>query len=125
MKIWRVESDDRNIEALYIDDFEIIEKYISPNFRGGRIDNWEPIKVERAGRKRKCDVYKFALGQLVVSEKAVQVLQSHMSDKVQILPIDYEGIKTLYVLNVINMVDCLDYDKSVLRRWEDPHLRIG
>jgi len=42
-----------------------------------------------------------------------------MSDKVQILPIDYEGIKTLYVLNVINMVDCLDYDKSVLRRWED------
>ena len=45
--------------------------------------------------------------------------QPFMSDKVQILPIDYEGTKTLYVLNVINVVDCLDYEKSKIRRFSD------
>jgi len=119
MKIWIVESDNRNVEALYIDHYEIIEKYIIPNFKGRRIDDWEAIKVERAGRKRKCDVYRFVSGHLVVSERAVQILQPLMSDKVQILPIDYEGTKTLYVLNVINVVDCLDYEKSKIRRMRD------
>ena len=52
----------------------------------------------------------------VFNERALQVLHHLIRDSVQIFPLSHESQK-FYMINVIEIVDCLDEELSEVRRY--------
>lgn len=117
MKIWEMsfEVDKYN----FFDGDKIkIEKNI--HFKGkSLIDVWENIDVDTYYKKKKIpDGIRFTYGAALFNDKALEKLSLYLDGKVEILPFYHEGIK-YHVINVLNVIDAVDYDKSVFDRRVD------
>jgi hypothetical protein len=117
MKIWIIERDSNVVESATFEDFEKdYHKYFENSFCGKFIDNWGDIRIRRYGKKRKCDLYSFYSGSPLISERAMLELKSFSQNKIQFLPVTYNGNQTLYLINVIEVIDCLDRERSIIKR---------
>lgn len=52
-------------------------------------------------------------GVLACSERALKVIKPLVANFVEILPLDYKD-QHFYTLNVLNVVDCVDYTRSIV-----------
>ncbi|MFD1878473.1 imm11 family protein [Vibrio chagasii] len=57
-------------------------------------------------------------GMMIFNKKGKEALSSFIKPYGQFLPLDCEG-KELYILNIFNVVDCLDLDKSEIMFREE------
>lgn len=57
-------------------------------------------------------------GAVVLSQKAKQVLGNKLKDYVEFLPVTVDG-ETRYILNVVNVIDVLDREKSIYKIYSD------
>jgi hypothetical protein len=108
MKIFVLE----NIESfLTFEDEEIFGRFRRKFIGMPMSREWESVYVEEIKPNgKKFDISKLCTNP-VFSEKAVLMLKNMLNDKVEVLP--YSNKKEhYYAINVINMIDCVDLEKS-------------
>ncbi|MDR6553765.1 imm11 family protein [Paenibacillus qinlingensis] len=112
MKIWKwnykestlTRSNHLEFSNLFLDGF-IGEKMS---------DNWPTIYMEDINKKgRLYDCTGLTPGKPILNEKAVNNLAYFLDGKAEELPLKHAR-EPYYVINVINVVNCLDYEKSDL-----------
>lgn len=115
MNIWDVVVDVKNFEAIYLTDNDgnILSFYVDwPDFRGQLFSsNWSTPKAKFGERKTVGNFVDLDPGVLICDSYAWVCLEKHISNEVEALNIDVEGLD-MKILNITNIVDCLDEDKS-------------
>jgi len=66
-----------------------------------------------------CDVISYRPGALIISKHAMEKMTPFIENEVEFLPIKLKGMGDYYVLNVVNVIDCLDMSKSEVRYHAD------
>ncbi|MEF3302238.1 imm11 family protein [Paenibacillus sp. GYB003] len=61
------------------------------------------------------DCPQFSAGIPVFSEKAITITYDFLKDSAEILPLNHDTMK-LFALNVIQVLDAIDYEKAIVRR---------
>lgn len=122
MKIWKLKEDLKNSEGLIVEDKELRNKYIYPNFNGQVIQSWDTIKVKTANKEKGADQFIFLASSPVFSPKAVGVLQPLLENNTQTLPLTYNDSKEIFIINVIKMIDGLDTNQSVVSRLKNGNI---
>jgi hypothetical protein len=91
----------------------------SSSFSGESLsDIWIAIEVETLYKRKYNDFPKYGIGKPVVSEKVKNIIFPFISGEAEFLPLLHEG-KKLYMLNVIHVLDCVDWENSKVTRL--PH----
>lgn len=120
MKIWKLETDANNYDYFTIPNDEERKKVLFDYCFDGRhiADRWKPIKVEVIEESKRSDTPTFGGGRPVLSENAVLILGDLIKGVTEILPLDYSKEK-YYVINVVDVVDCIDYEKTKCKMFEN------
>lgn len=117
MKIWILDCDVDNYENLtckkkldidYIQTFDGAEK----------IKDWSPMQVKRMYDREFSNSPGFSPHIPVFDEKAINVLADLLIGNAEILPLDCED-GNFYAINVINVMNCIDYEKSKYKTFRD------
>lgn len=85
-------------------------------------EQYSPVEVTFSGDGLLCDNMSLASGASTFSKKAVDLLMPIMGSQVEVLPLSFKT-KQYFLVNVINILDCIDYDASEFERYE-PNGRI-
>lgn len=120
MKIWELDSDRNNgYESLVLanrkEDYPL---YIKGQFNGKPIENWGNIEFKTHQKGKHSDIPDFSSGMPVFSIKTVDAVKDLVEGHVQILPIIHEQHE-LYMINVNNVVDAIDYDNAVVDHYDN------
>lgn len=62
------------------------------------------------------DVFSVEVSSFILNERSYKILYPYIKNEVQIFKIKSEN-DNLYVVNITNIIDCLDYDKSEIKRF--------
>ena len=114
MRIFRIKNDSNNVQAVQPTN----EKLINLEFLNfdceSRKNNWRELEVYIFNPKTTPkNFYNFASGNLVFDEIALDVFQTLFEIAGEILPLQVERGQKLYLLNVLDCRNALDYDKTV------------
>jgi hypothetical protein len=121
MNIYRIKTDSNNIQLLQATK----EEYTKLSFRTfdcvSRLKNWEELEVYVYDPKTKPkNFYSWAGGILVFDEKVLDVCQTIFEMAGEILPLRLErSEQKLYVLNILQCRNGLDYDRTVWDYYDD------
>ncbi|RTE02241.1 imm11 family protein [Paenibacillus whitsoniae] len=113
MRIWKLSgSTDESINLERYDEHKGIIDILRTGepFEG----NWKKLKVASIGHSDNSDSPDWISGIPVFTDHAVQILNDFLEGIVQILPLEHNS-KKLNAINVTNLVDCLNVDRSVIR----------
>ncbi|QAA34158.1 imm11 family protein [Clostridium manihotivorum] len=126
MKIWKIDKNVNDFAGFFLEDEDnkaILEEFLD---KGIYIDKWSELEL------RACDTDKpFADclhlwsggNPLIVSEKAKEIMSSKFNEHVQFLPMIYKrDNKNYYVMNILSIIDCVDYEKSDLKILMDKYI---
>jgi hypothetical protein len=132
-KIFRLETDpDEHDDLLAISRpgvawFEVFNKLC----KGVRCtDWWEPVPMEwkparvRKNRGKPVDIIGLMGDGLTFSDRAVEVLAPLVGDVIELLPLAYDGPGHFQVVNMLDIVDCLEEQRSVLDRYRSGRVSI-
>lgn len=72
---------------------------------------WIPLQIEELDKNAKIYDYCKMANIPILSEKAVHTLRDFLEGKVEILPCEHDT-GTYYAINIINVIDCIDYEKA-------------
>lgn len=117
MKIWILDCDVDHYENLtwkgqldidYIQSFDGTKK----------TENWSPMKVQRMYDREFSNTPGLSPHIPVFDEKAICVLGDLLAGNAEILPLDCED-GNFYAINVINVMNCIDYEKSQYKTFRD------
>lgn len=116
MKIWLIKLEVDKYNSF--NGYDVKEK-LSVNFYGNNIsDKWVAPSITAYYKKRKiADISSFSNGAPLFNEKTIDVLEEFLKDKAELLPVYHEKSK-YYVVNIINVIDALDYEKSEFERFD-------
>ncbi|MNW39972.1 hypothetical protein D3C74_170740 [compost metagenome] len=78
---------------------------------------WKPMKVETLYKKTYKDFPNFGKDP-VVSAKVRQIIEPYVKDQVEFLPISHAELD-LYLINVLNIIDCVDWKRSDVHQMSD------
>lgn len=128
MKIWILRLDVNKYPWISFEERSNLLKK-TEIFNGNRLsDGWQPVKLKKvstgaAGAN--------ALGGDIpplIDKKVIAAIQDLLSDAVEILPVEYIGddypCDNFYILNVIERLNCFDYEKSVFKRFESGRIMM-
>jgi hypothetical protein len=88
-------------------------------------DWWEPVHMEwkparvRKNRGKPVDIIGLMGDGLTFSDRAVEVLAPLVGDVIELLPLAYDGPGHFQVVNMLDIVDCLDEGRSTIDRYSD------
>ena len=117
MVIWLLKFDVDKYNSF--NGYEV-EQTLNISFFGSSLKNmWIPPSIKAYHRKRKiADASGFSSGAPLFNEKAVEVLKEFLDEKTELL-LSYFDNSKYYVVNVVNVIDALDYEKSEFRRFSN------
>lgn len=120
MRIFSLVSDLNHFECFV--PFSEVEKrrFIQLNMNKRLAKNWKPLKVKRDRSQGPASDFPgiFALAN-AFSERALTLLAPLCGDSIEALPIEV-GVKTKYfAINVFEIKDALDLEKSKLKLYSD------
>lgn len=120
MKIFRINEDSNNIQLVQ----PIDKKFHTLDF--GRFDceererEWEELQVYIYNPKIKPkNFYSGFSGTLIFDEKALEICETVFEMSGEILPIQVERGPKLYLLNILECMNGLDYDKTIWDYYDD------
>jgi hypothetical protein len=118
MKIWKLTADVNNYDSMMADDSNY--DYTEVTLDGtSRADGWEPVKLKRMyGKGLPLSDFPHYYGDPIMSEKAINVLAPIIKDSVEYLPMMFDE-KNYTMVNVIKVVNVVDYDKAVYKTFSD------
>ena len=88
-------------------------------------DWWEPVPMEwkparvRKNRGKPVDIIGLMGDGLAFSDRAAEVLAPLIGDRIELLPLAYDGPGHFQVVNMLDIVDCLDEERSQIERFYD------
>ncbi|MEK8127554.1 DUF1629 domain-containing protein [Paenibacillus filicis] len=81
------------------------------------IDEWVKTKIEKVSKKSKiydnCRIY----SNPAISKNALEKLVHFFEKNVEVLPYQFDDLEC-YAINVTNVIDCIDYSKSIYDKYE-------
>ncbi|WIL44966.1 hypothetical protein QP042_01015 (plasmid) [Bacillus bombysepticus] len=122
MKIWQLKSLFDNYQSFQLLNLkEDRKKYFD-----GKIDlaiklsdSWGEIFIEcvEGDKKSDCPMFWGELGTPMISRKAKEILEPLICNNVEFLPLIHDVTSEVYYLiNVLNTVDAINYNKAVLEK---------
>ncbi|HLO46818.1 MAG TPA: DUF1629 domain-containing protein [Kamptonema sp.] len=78
--------------------------------------SWQPIPVEIYSAGKPGDFPAIVGFHQTLSERAVRILQPIMGESVELLPVVCTTGERYFVIKIVDVVDCLDYSRAVVRR---------
>jgi hypothetical protein len=88
-------------------------------------DWWQPVPIRRKpatvrrNRGKPVDITGMMGHGLAFSDRAVEVLMPLIGDVIELLPLVHDGPGRFQVVNMLDIVDCLDEDRSTIDRYSD------
>ncbi|MEY8743370.1 imm11 family protein [Paenibacillus tundrae] len=118
MKIYEFKHDVKSKLLAAVED----ESHpIKSSFHGQKKKNvWTTINVETLHKKTYSDFPKFRIGKPVISKRVKETMEQEqlLKEEVEFLPLMNDNDE-LFMLNVTNILDCVDYNRSGIDRFED------
>jgi hypothetical protein len=120
MKIYRIKTDSNNVQAVQPVN-ENLSKMDYLKFDGEqRKTNWETLEVYIYNPKTKPnDFYNMGWEVLIFNEKVLDICQTIFEMAGEILPLQVERGQKLYLLNILDCRNALDYDRTVWDYYND------
>ncbi|WP_059042048.1 imm11 family protein [Paenibacillus rubinfantis] len=119
MKVYRWKS---HVKSMVLTSNNDETHPISSDFDGKpKIDLWSPTKVETVSKKNFHDFPIYLSSKPVVSARVKKVIEPFVKDEVEFLPLLHEEIN-LYMINVTNVLDCVDWERSDVQTYKDGSL---
>jgi hypothetical protein len=93
-------------------------------------DWWEPVPMEwkparvRKNRGKPVDFIGLMGHGLAFSDRAAEALAPLIGYTIELLPLAYDGPGRFQVVNILDIVDCLDEERSKVRRYSDGEIMI-
>lgn len=117
MKIWHLDCNVDDYENLtWLDELNL-EEVQSYDGRS-KNEGWELLQVRRMYDRDFSNTPGLSSHIPVFDKKAVEVLKDLLEGYAEILPLEcQEG--EFYAINVIEVLDCIDYDKSDFKTFRD------
>jgi hypothetical protein len=120
MNIFNIKRDSNNIQLLQATkpEFKTLE-FINFDCEK-RKKEWEELQVYIYNPKIKPkNFYSYASGILVFDEKALEICENVFEMSGEILPIQVERGPKLYLLNILECMNGLDYDSTIWDYYDD------
>jgi len=123
MKIWELAFDINKYDRWgFISELELLNG--SNSLKGQKLlDRWKPAKIKRIGddKGKGANALRTSFTMPLVDLKVFSCIIDFVKDSVELLPtilVD-EGYdsETFYILNVINRLDCIDFETSDYERF--------
>ena len=116
MKIWILDCDVDTYENL---TWETLDINFIQSFDGmEKKKDWNPMQVKRVYDRELSNTLGLSPHIPVFDEKAISVLNDLLIGNAEILPLDCkDGV--FYAINVINVIDCIDYERSKYKTFRD------
>jgi len=116
MKIFKVQDDTNNIQIVQPVDHSLITIEFLTFDGESRLQDWEDLMVYIYNPQKKPEnFYRLTSGILVFDEKALEACRTVFEKAGEILPIQVERGPKLYILNVLECVNILDYNRT---KWD-------
>ncbi|WP_440115814.1 imm11 family protein [Paenibacillus sp. QZ-Y1] len=118
MKVYKFQHD---VKAKVLAGVEDDHHPINSDFHGqSKIKGWTTISLETLYKKSYKDFPKYHIGKPVVSKRVKEMMEkeSLLTSEVEFLPITNDNME-LFILNVTNILDCVDYNRSGIDRFKD------
>lgn len=118
MNIWKLGFEVDRYDNLTAEPEMGIEELQSFDGRSKK-DQWIPrtfVKLEPEKKLPLSNAPGFLAHIPIFDKKSVDLLNGYLKDAVEILPIQSKDGE-FYIINVINVLDCIDYEKSMYRTF--------
>ena len=121
MKIFKIIKDSNNIQAVQPTDESLINLNFFTFDCEPRLIDWKEIEVYIYNPKIKPkNFYNMGIGTLIFDEKTLDVCETMFEMSGEILPLKVErSEQKLYVLNILQCMNGLDYDRTVCDYYDD------
>ena len=119
MRVFQLAADERYWSLIpeREEDWDIIDLFGRPLGRQWEPLNMVPLKRDAAGRELlRPDLYFVAHDVPAANERALGILRPLIEPFAEILPLSCPTEK-VFALNVITVIDALDYERSIVRRF--------
>jgi hypothetical protein len=114
MKIYRIKTDSNNVQAVQPVNENLSKMDFLKFDCEQRKKDWAELEVYIYNPKTKPkDFYNMGWEILVFNEKVLEIYQTLFEIAGEILPLQVERGQKLYLLNVLDCRNALDYDKTV------------
>lgn len=117
MRIWHLDcnvDDYENLTWLNEIDLDEVQSYDGRN----KLDGWKPLQVIRMYNRKYSNTPGLSSHIPVFDKKAVDALKDLLENHAEILPLECKDGE-FYAINVIKVLDCIDYDKSEFKTFRD------
>lgn len=115
LKIWKMTN------AVDTKELDVVkERGFIDNIGSGvsLINQWTTLEMKHTYGENNTDIYEITsqLADMVINARAIEVLKDYLENKVELLPVKYNNEKH-YVMNVINILDCIDKNSSIADKY--------
>jgi hypothetical protein len=120
MKIFKIIEDVNNMQSIQPIDESLINLIFLRFNCESRKKEWKELKVYIYNPKRiEKDFYNMGVGIWVFNEKVLDICRTIFEMAGEILPIQVENGKKLYLLNVLDCINILDYNRAQWDYYDD------
>lgn len=104
-----------NLRCLDSEDAVLFSSFMKNHYRHRLISTWVPINVQIEPMEKPGDFPSFIARHLVFTQKSWQIMYPLIANSVE--PLELNSATDKYtVIKIVDIVDCLDYSKSIYRR---------
>lgn len=109
-----------NYESLFLFANHEEDSRYCMRLKGTPVKEWHEIVIKdnEFRRGKLIDISGFIGGSPIFSSKAKETFHTLLKNKVEFLPLNHENGETYHLVNVINVLDCIDYETAVVNKEE-------
>ena len=121
MKIWEIRFIDDNYDALEPKNdwnYDEITKFDGREL----LNNWKLLELVKCYPEKNNplnDAPTFLSGVPLVNNRTKKVIKELIGDAVEFLPTSYENKNEFWIVNVTNVLDCINYNKAEPKRYSN------
>lgn len=122
-RIWTARFDVATFASSYLvdelgDPIDFLVDW--PDFEGQPLkDVWKTPKIKIKDNKPTANFTDIDPGILICDSFSRMKLESFLKGEIEVLPVESVNAVDMYVLNVVNVIDCLDVESSDIDYFED------
>lgn len=117
MRIWTLDNTIEKYDMIQVKEFDhYYNNYFDLGFKGkSMVHDWPMVEMKTIQQGKKSDAPYCSPKIPVFTQKVIEVLNDLLDNCAEYLPLihsDYTGQDQLYAVNVLDLRDCIDHDKS-------------
>lgn len=126
VKIWKVDKNVDDYAGFFLKNENSKNTLEEKLDKGDLISNWKDIELEVHEIDKPigdCPHLWSGGYSLIVSERAKEIINKKYKEYIHFLPLIYtKQNQKFYVLNTLNIIDCIDYNKSELEKLMNKYI---